>query len=481
MACRWRVNSYKTANFFLLLIIVQIMMRSAETIVAVATPPGEGGIGIIRLSGPLAESYLDQLFRSSCPVSERRSHHLYLGYLHDSAGVMIDEILAVVMRTPHSYTREDVVEVHCHGGMLVIRRILDAFLEVGARLAGPGEFTQRAFLNGRMDLSQAEAVIDLIRSRSESAGRVALAQLDGLVSRTVKEMTEYLSDLLSHVESHIDFPEEDIDFAEISYMDDQAAKLYRQITSFLEHFDMGRILREGLSVLILGKPNVGKSSLLNRLLGEARAIVTDIPGTTRDTIEENLVLDGIPIRLIDTAGVRDTNDPVEAEGVSRARDKVSSADLILLVVDGSRPLDDEDYLAYDACREGKVLLVRNKADKPQTLLSEDFAGLPSVLLSCQSGDGFSHLKEQMLILLRGTSTPGDVAQEIVFSDRRHRDALLRSKDALDRFRSALSQGLSPEFFALELREALDALGEITGKTTSVDILDRIFLRFCIGK
>jgi len=457
-----------------------MMMRSAETIVAVATAPGEGAIGIVRLSGSDAESYLDQLFRGVRPVLTRISHRLYLGHLHDVAGRLIDEVMVVVMRAPHSFTREDVVEVHCHGGMLVLRRIVDAFLEIGARLAGPGEFTQRAFLNGRLDLCQAEAVIDLIRARSESAGRVALAQLDGLVSRTVAELSDRLADLLSHVESLVDFPEEDIEFAEISFLEEESNSLLIRIENFLEHFDMGRIMREGLSVLILGKPNVGKSSLLNILLGESRAIVTDIPGTTRDTIEENLVLGGIPLRLIDTAGVRDTDDPVEAEGVARARAKAASADLILLVVDGSRPLDEQDRLALATCRDQRTLLVCNKADLPQSALSAEWTAFPVVFLSCRSGEGLSLLRDSIVTALGG-SVQGDLAQEVVFSDRRHRDVLLRTREALVRFRLALAQEFSPEFPALDLREALDALGEILGKTTPDDILDRIFSRFCIGK
>lgn len=455
-------------------------MRSADTIVAVATAPGEGAIGIVRLSGLCAEDYLDHLFRAVRPTLTRLSHRLYLGHFCDVAGELIDEVMVVVMRAPHSFTREDVVEVHCHGGMVVMRRIVDAFLEVGARLAGPGEFTQRAFLNGRLDLSQAEAVIDLIRARSESAGRVAVAQLGGRVSRTVMEISDRLADLLSHVESLVDFPEEDIDFAEFSFFEEESRALLLQINNFLEHFDMGRILREGLSVLILGKPNVGKSSLLNLLLGESRAIVTDIPGTTRDTIEENLVLGGIPLRLIDTAGVRDTEDPVEAEGVSRARAKAASADLILLVVDGSCPLDDQDFLAFSTCRDKRTLLVFNKVDLPQVPLPSELISLPTVFLSCRSGDGVSVLRDSIVTLLGGSSQ-GDLAQEVVFSDRRHRDALLRTREALIRFQSSLSEGLSPEFPALELREALDALGEILGRTTPDNILDRIFSRFCIGK
>lgn len=358
----------------------------SDTIIACATPPGEGGIGILRLSGENAVDWLQLFFKPVARVALLESHRLYLGSFVDNAGVLIDEVMSVVMRAPRSYTREDVVEVHCHGGMVVMRRILDQFVDAGARLARPGEFTLRAFLNGRLDLSRAEAVIDLIRARSDSAGRIAAAQLDGSVSRTIHEFQMQIADLLALIEAHVDFPEEDIEFADQQQLLRDAGAVQGKIDHILNNFDSGRILREGLSVLILGRPNVGKSSLLNVLLGEARAIVTDVPGTTRDTIEENLVLSGVPLRLVDTAGVRDTLDPVEAEGVARAKRKIESADLVLLVIDGSCPVTAEDLLALEACRSAKVLLVRNKADLPESSLDQRFSLFPVVTISTRSGD-----------------------------------------------------------------------------------------------
>jgi len=452
-----------------------------DTIIASATPAGEGGIGILRISGRNAENLLRHFFKPIGPISSLESHRLYLGTFEDRDGNLIDEVMSVVMRAPKSYTREDVAEVHCHGGLVIMRRIMDQFIDGGARLARPGEFTFRAFINGRLDLCKAEAVIDLIRARSESAGRIAAAQLKGSVSRTIHEFQSEIADLLALVEAYIDFPEEDIEFADQEQLRFSSVSIFSRIESILKNFDFGRILREGLSVLILGKPNVGKSSLLNILLGESRAIVTDIPGTTRDTIEENLVLSGVPLRLIDTAGVRTTNDPVESEGVFRAQNKIFSADLVLLVIDGSRPTDSDDLLALEFCRESKILLVQNKADLSTVELDERFVVFPRVSVSTRTGEGIDRLKEAIVGLVHGDQAVGEVSMDTVFSDRRHREALVRCSASVQHFIDLLSEGASPEFLALDLRDALHALGEITGETTPEDILDRIFTRFCIGK
>jgi tRNA modification GTPase len=298
-------------------------LNTVETIAAVATPAGEGGIGIIRLSGPESERLLGLYFQSSRKFDRFHSHRLYHGRFLDTSGQVVDEVMAVIMRQPYSYTREDVVEIHCHGGMVVQRRILENLIDGGARLAKPGEFTLRAFLNGRIDLAEAEAVIDVIRSRSEAACNVALDQLSGKLSRLVFHFRDVLIDLLAEVEADIDFPEEEIDLGGKEDLQRKGKHLVEKMSTLLDSFESGRVLKEGLGILIFGKPNVGKSSLMNALLGEARTIVTEIPGTTRDTIEERLVLGGIPLRLVDTAGVRETSDPVENEGVKRALGKVA--------------------------------------------------------------------------------------------------------------------------------------------------------------
>ena len=290
----------------------------------------------MRLSGPQAIACLAEAFRSKhITPAEMESHRLYLGGLYNGREELIDEVFAVIMRAPRSYTGEDVVEVHCHGGTQVLRSVLDCFLETGAKMAGPGEFTQRAFLNGRLDLAQAEAVIEVIRARSERASRVAVDQLGGRLSREIYRFSGQIKDALALLEAHIDFPDDEVGELDLSALLDPLHQVARQMRTLADSFDLGRVLREGISILILGRPNVGKSSLMNAILGEARAIVTEVAGTTRDTLEEQLVLAGFPVRLIDAAGVRDTDDLVELEGVRRARDKASSADLVLMVVDGS--------------------------------------------------------------------------------------------------------------------------------------------------
>lgn len=458
----------------------RIAPPASDTIVAPATPPGEGGVGIVRLSGPRAEVLLATAFNGRTAPAAMVSHHLYHGRLRRSDGTLVDEVLAVVMRAPHSYTGEDVVEVHCHGGSQILRCILDLFLAEGARLANPGEFTQRAFLNGRLDLAQAEAVAALIGARSERAARAALGQLEGRLSRQLHHFSSELRELLLLLEAHIDFPDDDLGALDQQAVSRRAEAVHAAMTALMMTFDAGRALREGVSVLILGRPNVGKSSLLNALLGETRAIVTEIPGTTRDTVEEQLVLDGLPLRLIDTAGVRDTIDPIEQEGVRRAREKASAADLVLLVVDGSQPLTAEDHMAMDLAPPDRTVLVRNKSDLPSV---EELPGYPfpsQLAVSVRQGAGLADLRAAIVAHFCGGGG-GDAADGVVLTERRHRDALGGTLIALDRFLAAQAAGEPFECLAFELREALAALGQITGETTPDAILEQIFSRFCIGK
>ncbi len=452
-----------------------------QTIIAPATPPGEGGVGIIRLSGLLAEPALLRFFYPSRRPTALASHRLYYGHLRSETGDLVDEVMAVVMRTPNSFTREDVAEIHCHGGPLVMQRILDLFLESGSvRLARPGEFTQRAFLNGRLDLTQAEAVIDVIRSRSDAARDVAMRQLEGRLSNAIHQIRSVLVNLLATVEAYIDFPDEDIELPDQQLLTAGGSDVLSSIDRLLATFEEGRALREGLSVLILGRPNVGKSSLLNALLGEARAIVTDVPGTTRDTIEESFSLCGLPLRLVDTAGIRSTVDPVEAEGVRRAKQKVASADLVLLVIDGSVRSCEEDLLALAACSSSRLLLVVNKGDLPAAPLSEPFTSLPLVRVSTHTGEGLTELTQRMAALFMASAS-AEGRESVLLSDRRHREALLRARQPLVHFCDEALLATSPELLAIDLRDALQALGEITGETTPDEILERIFSRFCIGK
>lgn len=456
-------------------------MLSYDTIVAPATPPGEGGVGIVRLSGPGASACLQAVFTGRGPVAEMQTHRLYHGYLLKPTGERVDEVLATVMRGPNSYTGEDVVEVHCHGGAQVMRCALDLFLESGARMAGPGEFTQRAFMNGRLDLAQAEAVVELIKARSERASRVALDQLDGHLSRRVHSFAEQLKEGLALLEAHIDFPDDEVGALDLPALEERLVDVSADMQALAGSFDFGRALRDGISVLILGRPNVGKSSLMNAMLGESRAIVTEVAGTTRDTLEEQLVLAGFPVRLIDAAGVRDTDDPVESIGVQRARDKALAADLVLLVVDGSVPVANEDMLAVELCEPDKTLLVVNKCDQAMAC---DLAALQAfsarVEVSAKYGLGMSELTDA--IVGRLGSAPSLSGEEgVVINERRHRDALLQAVAALDRFGDAVEACEPFECLAMELREALAALGQITGETTPDELLEQIFSRFCIGK
>jgi tRNA modification GTPase len=458
--------------------VILTVIQNDQTIVAPATAAGEGGIGIVRISGSLALTTLLRFFTPSSPFKQPQTHQLYHGHLHTPDGRLVDEVMAVYMRGPKSYTGEDVVEVNCHGGQLIVRRVLDLFLDAGLSMAQPGEFTLRAFFNGRIDLSQAEAVIDVIRSRSDAAAQVALRQMDGVLSRQVYHFREQIIDVLALVEAHIDFPEEEIDPPAVARIKTTVTAIIANIDSILQTFDHGRVLREGVNVLILGRPNVGKSSLLNALLGEARAIVTELPGTTRDTIEESLVVDGIPVRIIDTAGVRDTTDVVEAEGVRRAREKCQTADIVLLVVDGSRQLTSDDDLALDASVGRQTVLVVNKSDRDQVELPERFATLNKVSVSTKTHAGFDRLHK---LIVEPFSGGGEVSESTLISDRRHREALLRCNEALNRFLVCVETEQSPEFLSFELRDSLSALGEITGETTPDEILDQIFSKFCIGK
>ena len=456
-------------------------MLSFDTIVAPATPPGEGGVGIIRISGPQAVDFLGVTFHGKANVTEMESHKLYHGQLVNRDDERVDEVLAVIMRAPRSYTGEDVVEVHCHGGVQILRSVLDLFLDAGVRMARPGEFTQRAFLNGRLDLAQAEAVIEVIRARSERASRVALDQLDGHLSREIYSFSQQLKQSLALLEAHIDFPDDEVGALDLPRLLAPLQQIALEVETLAGSFNVGRVLREGVSVLILGRPNVGKSSLMNAILGESRAIVNEQAGTTRDTLEEQLVLAGFPVRLVDAAGVRDTDDPVEQEGVRRAREKATAADLVLMVVDGSCPLTDQDVLALELCHPDKTLVVVNKSDQAQCCDLNRLARFPCrVEVSAKYNLGLDNLSAAILEILKSdTVSLGE--EGVVVTERRHRDALLLARDALKQLVVSVSASAPLECLAMDLREALSALGLITGETTPDEILDQIFSQFCVGK
>jgi len=456
-------------------------MYIEDTIAAISTPQGEGGIGIVRISGSRAEAIGLRLFRF-------RKGDAFVGhFLHYGAvvatddGDVLDEAMAVLMRVPHSYTREDVLELHCHGGMLVVERVLALALECGARLAEPGEFTRRAFVNGRIDLVQAEAVMDVIAAKTEASLALAQRQRAGALSVRIDAVRRALTRSLAFIEASIDFPEDDIGETDTVALRSGVTDAQGEIGVLLAGFDEGRILREGISVLIVGKPNAGKSSLLNCLLKENRAIVTHIPGTTRDIIEETVNLGGLAVRLLDTAGIRHTDDVVEREGISRALDRIPLADLVLFVLDSARPFNDEDRLIQDAVKGKTVIAVLNKSDLPPVLeLPPELAGMPRVALSAGTGAGIDVLREA----IRATFLHGPVLDSrefVVISHARHRDALVSAQSALRRFLSGLAEGRELETLAIDLRDALSAVGQVTGETTTDDVLDVVFSSFCIGK
>lgn len=473
--------------------ITEAEAYSDDTIAAIATPPGVGGIGIIRLSGPLAFAIGLRIFRTAHPLDDNASppsHRLLYGHVVDSASdTMIDEALVAFMRAPRTYTREDVVEISAHGGPLVLRRILELALATGARAAQPGEMTLRAFLNGRVDLAQAEAVMALINAETDAGHRLALRQLQGELSAEVTEARTHLMAALVRIEASIDFPEEEVPPPNSAELSALIAEAQQVVERLLAGADRGRILREGLRVALVGRPNVGKSSLLNALLRTERAIVTPIAGTTRDTVEEKALIGGIAVQLVDTAGLTPTDDPVERIGVERSRAAAEASDVLLLVLDGSEPLTplDETVAAElrtlareDASRP--ALLVLNKADLPRQIDDEAAQTLwpdaPLVATSTVTGDGLASLEGQIAALaFGGTAQAGDV----LVSSARHKDTLRRSLENVQAAHVTLADGLPLDFVAIDLRAALEALGEITGETATADLLDRIFAEFCIGK
>lgn len=456
-------------------------MYVEDTIAAISTPVGEGGVGIIRVSGPDSSAIARRIVKRATDGDLESHRFCYGAVVEPETGEVVDEAMVVLMRGPRSYTREDVLEIQCHGGYLVTRRVLELVLGCGARLAEPGEFTKRAFLNGRLDLVQAEAVIDVIRSKTEAALSLAQHQREGRLSARIGAVRDDLRHALALVEAFIDFPDEEIDAAAGRDIEARVLAARAEIDRLLAGFDEGRALREGVSVLIAGKPNVGKSSLLNTILREKRAIVTSVPGTTRDIIEEVVNVRGLPLRMLDTAGIRDTGDIVEQEGVRLALERIPQADLILFVLDASRPLDADDRMILDALAGRLFIVVVNKSDLPRLLeLPDSLAGAQTVPISTLDGSGIDELREAVFqTFVHGGAI--DSREYVALSQARHRDALVKARRHLGSFTDNLGAGQTLELLAVDLRDALSAVGEVTGETTPDDVLDLIFQRFCIGK
>lgn len=452
-----------------------------DFIAAIATGAGRSGVAIVRLSGSGSIAAASRLFcpKSGVSLAERPDRLLVYGAIRTSEGVLLDHGMAFIAHAPHSYTGEDSAELHCHGSPVLLTLLLEELYRLGARPARPGEFTQQAFLNGKLDLTQAEAVIDLIDAETPAAAQLASTQLEGALARRVEGIYQRLVDLMAHFYAVLDYPDEDIDAFRRETIATTLDAASEDLTQLLQSYRRGRQIRRGVSCVILGKPNVGKSSLLNALSGFERAIVTDLPGTTRDTIEETVTLGGVSLRLIDTAGLRETLDPVEQLGVTRSRAAADEAELALLVLDASRPLSTEDEAAIALAQRAELCIcILNKADLPRVaeVSGEGFHAVCT--LSALHGDGLSDLETAVAQCFPlGVPHEG----EALLSNARQQGAALRAKAALERAASGLSDALPPDLLLLDVEEALSALGELTGKSLRADITDRIFERFCVGK
>ncbi|WP_315169213.1 tRNA uridine-5-carboxymethylaminomethyl(34) synthesis GTPase MnmE [Metaclostridioides mangenotii] len=455
-----------------------------DTIVAIATAPGEGGIGILRLSGEKSLEVAQSIFESASGrrIDEYNNRTLIYGNIVDNDKI-IDEVLLAYMKGPKSYTAEDVVEINCHGGFISVKKILELILSKNVRLAEAGEFTKRAFLNGRIDLSQAEAVIDVINAKTSKSHEVAQEQLEGALSLKIRSLRDKVTELLAHVTVAIDYPEEDIEFITYNTLKEKTEELEKEIKKLFDSSESGKIFREGLKTVIIGKPNVGKSSLLNLILGEKRAIVTDIPGTTRDVIEEFVNLRGIPIKIVDTAGIRETEDVVEKIGVEKSRKSLSSADLVIMVLDYSEKLTDEDMEILESIDKSKTVVLLNKTDLKKQIEEEKISNYVEnnsiIEISALKQEGIEKLEDKIESLVY----KGEVrnSSDIVISNTRHRDALAKAHksvlDALD----AIYQNMPLDFIEVDLKNIWDYLGYINGDTVTEDLLDNIFSNFCIGK
>lgn len=448
-----------------------------DTIAAIATPPGTGGVAVIRISGPDAEAVLKKVF----PRDSFAHGQLTYGAIRRD-GELLDMVMAVLFYAPKSYTGETTAELHCHGSAVGVRRVLDYVLECGARPAQPGEFTRRAFLNGKMDLSQAEAVCDFISSSSQAGAKASIGQLTGTLKKRVLSFQDTLTDALAQVEAVVEYPEEDLEEKTAEELLPVLKEVRDGVLKLAGTYRAGRIVKEGLRVVIAGKPNVGKSSLLNALAGVERAIVADVPGTTRDTIEQGIELGGIAVYLTDTAGIRRTNDEIEAQGVKRSENALNESKLAIFMLDGSGEITEEDCLAMRALKKSKadLLVVLNKLDARERLSEADVKkefGVSPLRISAKTGAGIDELKQRLLEYAEQDKT----AAEILITNERHVFALRRAAEEIDEAIAAMEQGIDMDCVTIDLNAAWASLGEITGKTVSEEIIDKIFTKFCLGK
>lgn len=457
-----------------------------DTIAAIATAPGIGGIGIIRVSGPEACDVVNRIFHSqqSVPLGERQTRTIHYGHIvHPKTGKTLDEVIVVLMKGPHSYTAEDVVEIQCHGGFVSVREILKVLLSEGVRQAEEGEFTKRAFLNGRIDLTQAEAIIDIIDAKTEQSLEVAVNQLDGTLSKYIRALRDELIAMIAHLEVTIDYPEEDIEEVSAQEVRTGLEPILEKMDTLLATAQRGKLLRDGVMVSIIGRPNAGKSSLMNALLREDRAIVTNIPGTTRDSIEEFLTIQGIPVRLIDTAGIRETEDIVESMGVEKARQYLDKADVVVLVIDGSKPLEPEEQELLQLITNRPSIIFLNKADQTQYITKEEIEALGTfteiVTISAAQGEGMEEMAKVITSLVQGGSV--QASHEAMLSNVRHITLMEQAKVSLDQSILAIDSGMPIDLIVTDIRAAWELLGDITGESLRESMVDELFKRFCLGK
>lgn len=444
-----------------------------ETIAAVATPPGEGGVAIIRISGDKAVEVAQAVY--SGPLSSYQSHEMHFGKIIDRKKNVVDEVLIVVMKAPHSYTGEETVEIHCHGGGLITRRVLQTVLEAGARAALPGEFTFKAYMNGKLDLAQAEAVQSLIAAKNDLALQASEQQLQGALSKKIEQFQKQLFDIAAILEAWVDFPEEGLEFASFEEVVASLCQIRDDMQSLSQTFEEGKILHEGISLCLCGAPNVGKSSLMNAFLGKDRAIVTEIAGTTRDLLEADLRIGGLHFRLVDTAGIRETEEVVEKEGIRRSMQALQEADVVLIVLDATRGIEAQDHEVIQQSPSHKTLMIWNKVD----LLTRHPMPIGAIPISAKEGQGLDVLKEALQSKIWKRGAPSK--EEVVITNERHRQALEKAIQFVASLIEGLRSGVSPEFLSLDMRGALSELGTIIGQDVAEEILNAIFSKFCVGK
>lgn len=456
-----------------------------DTITSISTPMGEGAIGIVRLSGPQAVEIADILYKGKHLLNDVPSHTINYGHIIDpESKEVVEEVMVSVLRAPKTFTREDIIEINCHGGILTINRVLELTMTYGARMAEPGEFTKRAFLNGRIDLSQAEAVMDFIRSKTDRASKVAMNQIEGRLSDLIKKQRQSILEILAQVEVNIDYPEyDDVEDATTEFLLEQSKEIKQEINRLLDTGAQGKIMREGLSTVIVGKPNVGKSSMLNNLIQDNKAIVTEVAGTTRDVLEEYVNVRGVPLRLVDTAGIRETEDIVEKIGVERSRKALSQADLILFVLNNNEALTQEDYTLYEVVKNEDVIVIVNKMDLEQNIdineVKDMIDDTPLIQTSMLKQEGIDELEIQIRDLFFG----GEVQnQDMTYvSNSRHISLLKQARQTIQDAIDAAESGVPMDMVQIDLTRTWEILGEIIGETASDELIDQLFSQFCLGK